>query len=117
MFGRIPLSCIEYSWILEHLSPGTPHFYDLLKRAIDIVLSAVLGIVTLVLWPFVALALKIQDGGPFLSYRTALVRTPQCQSLQIPLDAKKRQWQMASEAQADNNNKVTTIGAFYARAA
>lgn len=66
IFDRIPLSLVEYSWFLENISGVSQKGYDLLKRGTDIVISLVLGVCTLVLYPFVALAIKMEDGGPAL---------------------------------------------------
>ena len=109
MFGRIPLSCIEYKWILEHVSPGRPNIYDILKRVIDIVLSLILGVITLVLWPFIALILKIQDGGPVFFKQNRVgqngrnVRVYKFRSMQRNEDGK---WL------AESDNKVTKVGYF-----
>jgi exopolysaccharide biosynthesis polyprenyl glycosylphosphotransferase len=64
IFDRIPLSLVTYSWFLENIS-ATPTFtYDFLKRVMDFVLAFILGVVSLVFYPFVFLAVKLDDGGP-----------------------------------------------------
>ncbi len=63
IFDRIPLSLVTYSWFLENISISPNYTYDFLKRAMDITLSIILGIVSLVFYPFVYLAIKINDGG------------------------------------------------------
>jgi len=62
VFDSVPLSLIKYEWILEHLSASRVH--DLLKRMADITIALTLGIVSFVLSPFVAIAIKLDDGGP-----------------------------------------------------
>lgn len=62
VFDRVPLSLIDYQWVLGNLSSS--HLYDTLKRVIDISGAAVIGVVSLVLYPFIALAIKLDDGGP-----------------------------------------------------
>lgn len=66
VFQRIPLSCMNYAWIMSHVSSAAPKTYDALKRAIDVVFGVIVGIAACVAYPFVALALKIQDHGPVL---------------------------------------------------
>jgi lipopolysaccharide/colanic/teichoic acid biosynthesis glycosyltransferase len=61
LFSRVPLTLINYEWILSNLSAS--RFYDALKRSIDIVASAIAGIISLVFYPFVMLAIKLEDGG------------------------------------------------------
>jgi len=64
IFDRIPLSLVKYSWFLEHISGVAQKSYDILKRLMDLVLSLALGLVSLIVYPFVIAAIKINDGGP-----------------------------------------------------
>lgn len=64
IFDRTPLSLVGYNWFLENISSRRHLAYDFLKRTMDIVIAFVLGIVSLVFYPFVYLAIKIDDGGP-----------------------------------------------------
>ncbi len=61
VFEREPLSLINYEWVLANVSAS--RVYDALKRAIDIVCAVVAGLVSLILFPFVMLAIKLDDGG------------------------------------------------------
>lgn len=63
IFDRVPLSLVNYNWFLENISSGTKSTYDILKRLMDIVVAAVLGICSLVLYPFIIAAIKLDDGG------------------------------------------------------
>lgn len=64
IFDRVPISLVHYNWFLEHLSLHPKVMYDVFKRGMDIVFALVLGILSLLLYPFVALAIKLEDGGP-----------------------------------------------------
>lgn len=66
VFERIPLSIVRHSWFLENISSSAHAGYDFLKRAMDISLSSMLGLASLVAYPFVYLAIKLDDGGPLL---------------------------------------------------
>jgi lipopolysaccharide/colanic/teichoic acid biosynthesis glycosyltransferase len=66
IFDRIPLSLIGYSWFLENVSSRGHFGYDIFKRAMDIGLSLPLFLLSLLVYPFVALVTKLQDGGPVL---------------------------------------------------
>lgn len=61
MFDRVPLSLVRYEWILRHV--GTSRMYDSVKRIIDIVLALIIGALSLIAYPFVMLAIKLDDGG------------------------------------------------------
>ena len=73
IFDRVPLSLVGYNWFLENISFSSHVAYDFLKRLMDITISFALGVISLVLYPFVALAIKLGDGGTGL-YRTGADR-------------------------------------------
>ncbi len=64
IFDRVPLSLLQYSWFLENISFAPNRLYDILKRAMDITLSALAGFATLPLYPLIYCAIKLDDGGP-----------------------------------------------------
>jgi lipopolysaccharide/colanic/teichoic acid biosynthesis glycosyltransferase len=61
VFDRVPLSLLRYEWILRHL--GASHLYDGVKRAIDIIIGCIAGAISLLIYPFVMFAIKMDDGG------------------------------------------------------
>lgn len=63
IFDRVPLSLVGYNWFLENISSSSKVGYDVMKRAMDIVASFFLGIVSLAFYPFTILAIKLDDGG------------------------------------------------------
>ncbi len=66
IFDKIPISMVRERWLVENSSTslGNRRIYDLIKRLIDITLSSIAGIISLVFYPFVYLAIKLEDGGP-----------------------------------------------------
>lgn len=62
VFERVPLSLISYEWVLGNIS--TSRIYDAVKRVIDILAAATVGVISLIIYPFVMLAIKLEDGGP-----------------------------------------------------
>lgn len=64
IFNRVPLSLLKYNWFLENISTAPRVTYDALKRVMDTVLAFILATLSLVVYPFVILAIKIEDGGP-----------------------------------------------------
>jgi len=62
VFDCVPLSLVKYEWVLA--SVNASRLYGALKRALDVVGVLILGAITLPLYPFVALAIKLEDGGP-----------------------------------------------------
>jgi len=66
IFDRIPLSRMNHVWIMSAISSISPGTYDAGKRVIDIFFGALIGLAALVAWPFVAMAVKLEDGGPVM---------------------------------------------------
>jgi exopolysaccharide biosynthesis polyprenyl glycosylphosphotransferase len=63
---RIPPFLVGEHWILENVSTDAPHYaYDVLKRGIDVVGALLLLIPTLAVFPFIMLAIMLEDRGPF----------------------------------------------------
>ena len=62
-FNRIPLSRMNYAWILSHVSSVSPVMYDFLKRAVDVFFGVIITAATGLIYPFVAIAIKIEDRG------------------------------------------------------
>lgn len=71
-FDKVPVSCIQYDWFISNISQSKSAIYDGVKRAIDMVGALVLLFPAALLFPFVALAIKIEDKGP-LFYTTTRI--------------------------------------------
>jgi exopolysaccharide biosynthesis polyprenyl glycosylphosphotransferase len=66
--GRVPLGAINQIWFLENITEAGKRAYEIIKRGIDLILACVLGAISLFLFPFIALAIKLDSLGP-LFYR------------------------------------------------
>lgn len=64
VFHKIPVSLVNETWLLENISSPSRAVYDFLKRLVDILTSSVLGIASLCFYPFIIIAIKLDDGGP-----------------------------------------------------
>lgn len=64
IFDRVPLSLLRYNWFLENISTTPRAAYDAMKRVMDISLSFIFLAPSLLLYPLVYLAIKLDDGGP-----------------------------------------------------
>ncbi len=62
--GRIPLRFVTDRWFLTHIREGEKNWYETVKRYFDILLAIPFGLATLVLMPFLALAVRISSPGP-----------------------------------------------------
>jgi exopolysaccharide biosynthesis polyprenyl glycosylphosphotransferase len=109
IFDRIPLSLVTYSWFLENISVSPKFTYDFLKRVMDIVLSLILGIVSLIAYPFVYIAVKLDDRGRLfirqerIGQNNQLVRILKFRSMSVD---------DGGEGDASRHLKVTRVGKF-----
>lgn len=63
VFGRVPLSILSDNWLSLNVSLYANMLYDGFKRVTDIIFAALAFVVSLAFYPFVALAIKLEDGG------------------------------------------------------
>ncbi len=64
IFDRVPLSHLRHNWFLENISTQPRGAYDVLKRLMDASIAFVLFTLSLIVYPFLYLAIKLDDGGP-----------------------------------------------------
>jgi exopolysaccharide biosynthesis polyprenyl glycosylphosphotransferase len=64
VFGRIPLSLLDERWLAQNVSVYSRSWYDVFKRAMDILAAIILGVVSLLLYPILMAIIKLQDNGP-----------------------------------------------------
>jgi lipopolysaccharide/colanic/teichoic acid biosynthesis glycosyltransferase len=59
-FDKVPLSALRYEWFIAHVSQSKSLVYDVSKRIVDILGSLALGLVLLLLLPFIYAAIRIE---------------------------------------------------------
>lgn len=64
--GKIPVSVINEGWFLENLREFNKLGFEIFKRSLDILAVALLGMLTFLIFPLVALAIKLSSTGPIL---------------------------------------------------
>lgn len=64
IFDRVPMSLINYDWFLKNISVSATKIYDFFKRFLDLVGAAIIGFLSIVFYPFIIIAIKLEDGGP-----------------------------------------------------
>lgn len=63
LFGRIPLSGLDERWLARNISRYSQTYYDVLKRVLDIAVALPALVISLVFYPFIMLAIRLEDGG------------------------------------------------------
>jgi len=66
MFDKVSLSGLSGVWFLKNVSNYQKFLSDILKRTMDVIISSITGLFSLLLLPLVYLAIKIDDGGPVI---------------------------------------------------
>lgn len=111
IFDRIPVSMVGQTWFIEHMSSMAPKLvYDGIKRLIDVVSALVFGIISLIFYPFVILAMKIEDfNGVIFTYQPRVG-----QYNKIIKIVKFRTMTVANDngAVSETGNRVTGVGYF-----
>lgn len=59
-----PESAMDKQWVLGNIAKRDVSFYELMKRPLDIALAILAAIPTVLLTPFIALAIRLEDAGP-----------------------------------------------------
>lgn len=111
IFERTPLSILGDSQAMEELASRThSRGYEIVKRVIDIIGGLLMGIVALVIAPFIWLAMRMEGPGPLIieqdrfGERARKIRTYKFRSMTFN-DAAGSAWI------GENQNKVTKVGA------
>jgi lipopolysaccharide/colanic/teichoic acid biosynthesis glycosyltransferase len=114
VFDRVPLSKLEQVWFTENVAASDPAYYVLVKRASDIVGGVLMGLITLVLAPFISIANHVESGrrtGPLFLRQERFgkngkhIRVYKFRSMQ-------RDDQRSGEWTHEGENRVTKVGAF-----
>jgi exopolysaccharide biosynthesis polyprenyl glycosylphosphotransferase len=62
--SKVPIESINQAWFINNLNEGNRHYFNIVKRIIDLTLSFLLLIISLPFWPLIALAIKLESRGP-----------------------------------------------------
>ena len=117
-FDRVPLSALRYDWFIMHVSQSKSLVYDFFKRVFDIGAGLVLGMLLLLMLPFIMLAMRIEGDGPvFISQdRIGRFNKPvtvyKIRTMSENLSASST-W---TTEDAQQGNRVTKVGALLRKA-
>ncbi len=68
--GRITPSIFSEAWFLENLKTSRFPFYEIFRSVLDMIAAIILGLMFIVLFPVIALAIKLDSKGPVLYKQT-----------------------------------------------
>jgi exopolysaccharide biosynthesis polyprenyl glycosylphosphotransferase len=109
IFDRIPLTIISYDWFLKNVFLSTSVTYDIFKRLLDVTVSLFLGLISLIFYPFIYLAIKLEDRGPVFIFQERIGKNNKLVRI-----IKFRTMSFNDNESAENKktNKITRVGAF-----
>jgi len=107
-FDRIPLSLLNQSRFLGSIYRSTHIGYDFLKRLMDVAIGVSVGIISLVFYPFVYIAIKLDDGGPIFISQDRVGRDGK----HIRLHKFRSMSRNEVDLSKKTENKVTLVGNF-----
>ncbi len=64
IFDRVPMTLVRYDWFLQNVSVSANKTYDFFKRILDLIGATLIGLVSLIFYPFIIAAIVFEDGGP-----------------------------------------------------
>ena len=64
ILGKVPISSIGEVWFLENLTESQKNFYEAIKRILDMLGAFVFGLISLIFYPLIILAIKLDSRGP-----------------------------------------------------
>jgi len=103
IFDRVPLSLVRYNWFLENISTESRITYDVVKRITDIIMSFLVGAISLIFYPFVYLLIKFDDGGSIFFEQDRIGKNNRV--------IKVKKFRTMEDIPADiSNKKITKIG-------
>ncbi len=109
IFQYVPLFFVNEEWLLENISSSKKDFYDLPKRLLDVLAALIFGIVSLLFYPFIILAIKLGDKGPvfFINKRVGqsgkIFKHIKFRSMRVDADSK---WPEKGD------KRITKVGGF-----
>lgn len=109
IFDRVPLSLVSYNWFLENVSLSTSVIYDIFKKITDRFFALIFGLLSLVFYPFVILAIKLEDRGQVFITQNRIGKNNKLIKI-----VKFRTMSFNDNESAENKrvNKITKVGAF-----
>lgn len=105
VFDMVPLSLINQEWVFRYVS--TTRKYELAKRILDVIISLPLFILSFIVYPFIWLAIIIEDGGPLFFVHNRIGKFGKV----IPI-YKFRSMENKPTKEVSETKKISVVGGF-----
>ena len=113
IFDRVPLSIVGERWLIENSNTvlGSRIVYDTLKRTIDVVIGGLVGLISLIFYPFVYVAIKLDDKGQIFTYQERVGKNGKPVRI-VKFRSMSNEDQGKYGAHGASVNRVTRVGKF-----
>ncbi|NCQ13058.1 exopolysaccharide biosynthesis polyprenyl glycosylphosphotransferase, partial [Candidatus Falkowbacteria bacterium] len=108
--GKVPVEAIGPDWFLKNLQTRSKNYFNLLKQLLDFILALVVFIVSLPLWPLIAILIKLSSRGPVFFTQERLGKDEQ--SFNIIKFRTMRVENNNQEPTEEADNRITGLGLF-----
>ncbi len=107
IFDRIPVSSLSHDWFIKNISLTSGGIYDVLKKGADMLFAFIIGLISLISYPFIIIAIRINDGGPvFIKQK----RIGQDNKIVEIIKFRSMSFNDNEDASVAGNNKITAVG-------
>jgi len=108
--SKVPVESINQDWFLNNLKEGNRAYYSFSKRLIEMLISAIILLISLPFWPFIILAIKLSSKGPIFFKQTRLGRQSQKFSIYKFRTMKVEDNDLSPTK--ENDQRITKVGKF-----
>ena len=111
--GKIPLNQIGHAWALENLTSKQDRLFLFVKRLIDILSVLILGLITLIIFPFVALIILLSSGRPiFFTQSRVGMHGKEFKAIKFRTMIQDAEKDGAQWSQGKGDSRITPFGHF-----
>ena len=118
VLGKVPIYAIDKGWFLENLIEVNKETFETFKRFFDVGLSLVAMVPTILITPFVALAIKISNPGPVFFHQRRVGKNGRVFELikfrSMTIDAENGAYKGWTKL-ASGDKRITAVGKFMRR--
>lgn len=110
--GKVAIKNINQVWIISNFNENKKYVFDIIKNIFDLVFSSVFLVISIILVPFIVIAIKIDSHGPILFKQVRTGKNAKdflaMKFRTMIIDAEKNGAQWAME----NDSRITRVGNF-----
>jgi exopolysaccharide biosynthesis polyprenyl glycosylphosphotransferase len=108
--AKIPVEALKSDWFLDNLKEGEKNYFDAFKNLSDRVMATIFFVVSLVLWPFIIIIIKLESKGPVIFKQTRTGKNGK--QFKLHKFRSMRVERNSGEMTKENDDRITRFGRF-----